>query len=893
MTDAENQPPGETGRRGSGGSLHPAIKYAYGPRLIIHLVSVAMVIATLVDAPRWFVGATIGLALAWPHLTLLIGRIVPRQKRFAYDSFFVDGTLMGCYLTLCGFALVPSVTLLTVSLASQLLMGGVWLLKRTFTAVILIGLAGYLWLGGDPMVHLDGVPVWLSMVLLAGYAVYISYAANESTKRMVSIRKEVVSQNKRIAQQKALMENINSVAHLVNSTLDLDHVLEAIRDNLDDIFDFNQMSVLFIHPEENALRLDRSVGTISSDVIARLSEVRVPLDSKTSTFAHTVQRNCAQYIPDVLEIRPTMDELGLAMFRLVPAKSMLSYPLVIDDQIIGVLSFCNTRRQFHLEEAQISIIGRYVTYVATAIRNAQMYEEVRAMEQSAEKANLAKSQFLANMSHELRTPMNAVIGYTEMLEEEAEDQGLDDFIPDLQRIRSSGQHLLRLINDVLDLSKIEADRVELYSETASVDELIDELVDSLKPVIEANENHVMVKRSTPLGEIYTDVGKLRQALTNLLSNAAKFTTAGRIRIEAQRFEKSGIEWLEIAVQDSGIGMNEEQLARIFQPFTQADASTTRKYGGTGLGLVISQRFIELMGGTLTVTSREGHGSRFTIRIPARVGTAEAKPTAVETRPGPASRTDSPGPGAPLVLVIDDDEAARDLLRRLLERQGYRVRTAADGEIGLELAAELRPDAITLDALMPGHDGWTVLSHLKSDAELSRIPVIMISMLDEPQKAYALGATDYLTKPIDRDRILSILASLKAGEGRTALVVEDDLDSLALMEKWLTREGWDVLSAGNGIEALEVLDDRNADLIVLDLMMPEMDGFSFLDELRQGHPQSDTPVIVVTAKELGEEDLQRLEGRVENIIQKSGSPRAEVLAEVERIVKQTIRTEEPS
>jgi CheY-like chemotaxis protein/anti-sigma regulatory factor (Ser/Thr protein kinase) len=359
--------------------------------------------------------------------------------------------------------------------------------------------------------------------------------------------------------------------------------------------------------------------------------------------------------------------------------------------------------------------------------------------------------FLANMSHELRTPLNAILGYSEMLVEESEDLGQDSFIPDLRKIHGAGKHLLGLINDVLDISKIEAGKMDLYLEEFELRPLIDDVVSTVHPLVERNANELVVECPKDAGSVRADLTKLRQGLFNLLSNASKFTHKGTIRLSVTRETLSGIEWVRLAVSDTGIGMSVEQMGRLFQAFSQADASTTRKYGGTGLGLAITKKFCQLMGGDVTVASEVGKGTTFTMHVPAQVEEREAE---IEAAPA-ASEATGTQTGAP-VLVIDDDPNVHDLLRRFLSRDGWHVISATGGEEGLRLARETRPDVIVLDVQMPSVDGWSVLQSLKSDPELKSIPVVILTMIDQKSLGYSLGASEYLLKPVDRERVATVL-----------------------------------------------------------------------------------------------------------------------------------------
>jgi PAS domain S-box-containing protein len=518
--------------------------------------------------------------------------------------------------------------------------------------------------------------------------------------------------------------------------------------------------------------------------------------------------------------------------------------------------------------------------------------EIRAAMEATEAANRTKSAFLANMSHELRTPLNAVIGYSEMLLEEAVEEGLDSFVGDLEKIRGAGQHLLGVINDILDISKIEAGRVDLCLETFEVRTLLGEIARMVEPLAQKNRNELVVHCADDVGVMVSDPLRVRQILFNLLGNACKFTERGRVEVRVTVATGVDADEIRFSVIDSGIGMTETQLGRLFQPFVQADASTTRKFGGTGLGLAISRQLTELMSGALTVTSEVGKGTCFELRLPRVGGRSESRDGA-HGRPETPPRLDSSAEldgGPATILVIDDDPTVHELLGHHLAHGGYRVFFAGSGTEGIARARELRPDVITLDVMMPDKDGWRVLSELKASPETADIPVVMLTIIDQRSAGFALGAADYLLKPIDRTRLLGTLERLCGPRERPAsvLVVDDEELVRTLVAEHLDRAGYDVRQAEHGAAALVAVEEQVPDAILLDLMMPVMDGFAFLDALRAREAWRAIPMVVVTAMDLGEADREALQRQVEGVLAKAPVSPTRMVEQIVAQIGATVR-----
>ena len=531
------------------------------------------------------------------------------------------------------------------------------------------------------------------------------------------------------------------------------------------------------------------------------------------------------------------------------------------------------------EEASVELMLLAFTRMSDEV-NALINARTSEMEKARDEAIDAKgetSRFFANMSHELRTPLNAILGYGEMLAEDCEDLGYDDLLPDLKKITSSGIHLLSLINNILDISKIESGKMELYITSFEIEDVIDVIKDISAPLMSKNNNAFQCNIQDGIGAMRQDETKLRQCLSNLLSNAAKFTEEGTVTLEVDASLEKEIEMVSFKVIDTGEGMSEEGVGKVFEVYTQAERSTSAKHGGTGLGLPLSREMAQMMGGDITLTSELGVGSVFTLKLPRDCPQDEHEVS--------DSVLEGIDDDEKLVVLIDDDVTMHDLIKRTLNKIGLTLVGATDSERGMQMVRETKPKLLLLDVLMPGRDGWSILRECKSDPELKDMPVIMVSQLNQDTLANSLGADDYITKPIDRELFLKTIKNI-LGDGDTdnnkILIIDDDENTRDLLSRMLKEGGWVPKTAKDGKEGLDQLGEDPA-LIVLDLEMPRMDGFEFLNQYIETVNEEDRcPILVYSGKDLTDVQKELLENNVEGLVRKDEVSMDELSAIVKEI-----------
>ena len=697
----------------------------------------------------------------------------------------------------------------------------------------------------------------------------INQAAAKLQASYAGLEQKVAERTEELTRSVAELRALGEVGAAVSSSLDLPTVLSTIVARAVELSGADAGTIYELD-EADGVFIPRANYGLSEDTVETLRESQLRVGDGAVGRAAALQS--VVQIPDV----ERDDEYGPSeVMQRAGFRALLAVPLLREERVIGGLV---VRRKAPTEfpEDVVRLLQTFAGQSVLAVQNARYFQQIQEKSEQLAAASEHKSQFLANMSHELRTPLNAIIGVTEMLLEDARDLKRDDEVEPLERVIRAGRHLLSLINDILDLSKIEAGKMELHLESFAVAPLVEDVVNTIQPLAAKVGNALAVNCPADIGNIRADQTRVRQALLNLVSNANKFTEHGRVTIGVRRIKDHDGEHIEMAIADTGIGMTAEQVGRLFQEFVQADATTTRKYGGTGLGLAISRRLCQLMGGDITVVSEEGRGSTFTIRLPAEVQSAQSIPV---IRRAPAVHASGASAASPDVLVVDDDPTVRAVTERFLVREGFSVVTADGGREGLRLARELHPLAMTLDVVMPDLDGWTVLAALKGDPQLSDIAVILLTILDEKNRGYTLGAADYMVKPVDRERLGAVLRGIMGRGGGNVLVVDDDDILRRGLVQILEKDGWKAHEADNGRDGLARVKESAPDVIVLDLMMPEMDGFEVIEHLRHHAEWRDIPVVVVTAKDLTEEDRRRLNGGVERILQKDAPTRDDMLREV--------------
>jgi len=583
----------------------------------------------------------------------------------------------------------------------------------------------------------------------------------------------------------------------------------------------------------------------------------------------------------------------------VAPRYVIAVPIAFQEEVLGTIVLGSMSPFDELKKDILTNSAPQIGIAVTNVRNveatqklsqeiAKKNEELNAKNIELEKAYKVKSDFLSSMSHELRTPLNSIIGFTSILLSPQGDPLSDDQKKALEKVLRNGKHLLQLINDILDFSKIESGRMPINIETEEVESVVAGAITTVESLVRSKNLQLMQSISRDLPKLRTDVLKVKQILVNLLSNAAKFTDHGMISIRVA--PSNGM--IKFEVEDTGIGIEEKNLELVFQEFQQIDSSSTRKYQGTGLGLPISRRLARMLGGDLLVKSQYGKGSVFTLLLPPEfpeelktkfvVSVPPVSPPHVPVRIE-KKKEETPVPDRAQILCIDDDPDVLEILRNYLIPEGYSVVTAMSGDEGIEMAAKLKPNLITLDIMMPKKDGWQVLRELKRSQETKDIPVLIHSMIDNKPLAISLGAHDVLPKPVDAQQLLSVVRKVSRSAKEFVLVVDDSEDFCETVMRMLQGDGITARCAYNGREALEIIRKDSPALILLDLLMPVMDGFQFIRELQENERWKNIPVVILSAKEITPEEQEELNKRIVEFMHKRDFSREALSKTVNRIL----------
>jgi len=714
----------------------------------------------------------------------------------------------------------------------------------------------------------------------------------------------VAIENARLMQQERRrtrqLSLINEISKKVASTLDVNELSRLLVDATSAEYEDSQVILMLFDEGKKELFLQQQAGPYTQHVP---KDFRLPLEQGLVGKAISSR--------EVATVRDIEDQTEFK--SLIPkGQAEIAVPIKKGDNLLGVLHLANEKNNA-FDENDAAMMKTLADQIAMAFENARLYESEKKNVEMAEAASRAKSEFLANMSHEIRTPMNSIIGFSDLLLQENLPDELADFV---RTIKMNGEELLHIINQILDLAKVETGRMEMEIIEFDLDELVQNVTQLQRPrVLDKGLKFDLVMQPQNLPFIESDRTKIRQIMVNLLGNAIKFTEEGSVTLEVSvEAEKSKEGQLTVCVRDTGVGIPEEKFAAIFESFTQADASITRRFGGTGLGLTLCKQMAELLDGRIWFESEVGEGSSFYFSVPVKVfdqkittrqiqeehpqppvETVHSPESAVLSLPKQSKTMVDGKEKAPTVLIIEDNPSTTALLSTYLERDGYLVETATSGEDGLIKAKFYRPRAIILEILLPGKmDGWEVLRQLKSGSLTRNIPVIVCSVLSNQKKAFSLGAVEYVEKPAKEKAIIETLhrsVGIPKGKDKEVLVVDDDKTVLVLFERLLAREGVRVKTFDNGRPAIDYLErSQNVVLVILDLLMPGVDGFDVLAKLKTSDRLKDIPVVIYTGKQLTSEDRNRLSQHYELLLQKTQETPETLLNQLNRLVSKRQVTE---
>ncbi|HUB06137.1 MAG TPA: response regulator, partial [Myxococcales bacterium] len=726
--------------------------------------------------------------------------------------------------------------------------------------------AGFRTIMGVPML-LDGVvvgvlSVWRTQVdAFSDRAVEVltTFAAQAALAvRTVDLVRTLESRTDELGRKLNQLEALGTVGQAVSSSLNLTEVLNTIITQAVQLSGSDGGSIYEFDEDAREFRVETVCGT-SPEAFDALRRARISLDDTFIGKAATLGRPL-----ELTDLREAPLDPHLSALAETGWRSLVAVPMLREGRIVGAMVI-RRHTPGRVPQEIYDLLETFASQSALALINAQLYRQLERQSAALEVASRHKSEFLASMSHELRTPLNAIIGFSEVLLERMFgelNERQDDYLRD---IWSSGKHLLELLNDILDLSKIEAGQMVLNRSEFAVRESLEHCLSMVRERALNQRILLNLEVDPQVGLLDADRLRFRQVVLNLLSNAVKFTPdGGRVDVRASLRDQD----LVVEVVDTGPGVTAEDRQRIFDAFQQG-ARLPRQTEGTGLGLTLSKRILELHGGRIWVDSEAGQGSTFGIALPAGSGELALAPVSQSGQASGLPAGAAPGPG-PTVVVVEDDRRSFDLLRVYLEAAGARVVSARDGEEGLDTVRSLNPAGVVLDILLPGIDGWEVLARLKADPGTAAIPVIVVSMLDERGRGFALGAAEYLVKPVGKDQLMAALYRAAAMPERkhTVVAIDDDPLAIELVRASLEPEGWTVLGAATGQEGLALIRERQPSAVLLDLLMPGMDGFEVVEALRADPDTRNVPVVILTSKSMTQQDKERLQGRITYVARKT-------------------------
>ena len=742
--------------------------------------------------------------------------------------------------------------------------------------------------------------------------------ANEFNTMAETLHQSYSTLEQKVSDRTKELSALNIISTTLNKSLELQEILDETLNKVLDATN-HESGMIRIWDDETGMLVLKAHKGLSEEV--RSAEVDVKLGCSIS--GKVANSREPLFIEENNSFGESESPLVTAGF-----KSIACVPIQSKNKLIGTLTVASkVPRVFILSEKQLlTSIGNQV---GTAVENVNHYIREKKMVESLQEMDKMKAEFLSNLSHELRTPLTSIIGFSELMLDHIPGKLNKDQEEYVSHMKESGNHLLELINNLLDLSKIKAGKMEMHVKEFYLPNLVQVVTNMIAPLANKKELRLTTHIEEKLSHIYADEGKLKQCLLNLLSNAVKFTPqGGDVRVKAMSSIFEGQSAVRISVEDSGVGIKKEDADKIFEEFRQAEGSYTREYQGTGLGLPITKRFVELHGGKIWSESEMGKGSKFIMLIPTRIsftspeldqnGGEEGEPLSDrEPLSGLEEASDEIAPqeeeevripeeepvsdlevpisvdreGAkPLViLVVEDDPKTSQLLNKFLTQEGYQVELASDGSSALEKAKEIKPFAITLDILLPDMDGWEVLDRLKSMPETQNIPVIIVSITDDQERSLSLGAVGFYSKPIDRKAVLEVLQEQKIAlkikkKPINVLMIDDDPKMIQLVEAFLKPEGIGLIKAGSGEEGINLVLETHPDVIILDLMMPDVNGFDVINRLKEHPTAKNIPIVVCTGKDLTEEDKSTLHGKIREVLHKGQSLREGILQEIRKFEK---------